>query len=718
MFEGDQVYYANQNFNQGHNDGSSPIEIARKFEAFIKNWNVQNEFIYRDQLIKNGSMNDFSIRVSLLDLEYFDFKLSVEIRSKPFTNLPVLEKAAKELYLSFDLNRKSSDVPDFQVQFISSQEIRRIRNIKSEDIGKIVSLTGIIIKSSRVLLKARKIVLQCKKCKHLKELDVDHGFVSMSIPVFCERPRGIGPNVENCPRDSYQVLSDKCEFVDFQTLKLQEHNDAIPTGEIPRTYQLCVERYLVDQLIPGNRVSITGVYAVMERNTMGGKSAVAMSKVPYIYVLGFDNETSAGRSFNPHFTQAEEAKFLEMSKDPDIFNKLCRSVAPSIFGHEDVKKAITCLLFSGSRKILPDKTKLRGDINVLLWGDPSTAKSQLLKFVHKLFPISIYTSGKGSSAAGLTAAITKDNTTKEFQLEGGALVLADGGIVCIDEFDKMRAQDRVAIHEAMEQQTISIAKAGITTVLNSRTAILAAANPIFGSFNDLKSYSEQMDLQTTILSRFDCIFTIRDDKSAQNNERVATHILNTHLRGNVSETVSNAEVSMEDFRKYLMFARSRCSPRLTEESAITLQNEYVDQRAKSSTANVNRHGHIPITVRQLEAIIRLSEAIAKSRLAADVSKQDAQKAREIFEESTMKSIKSEKIFAQVHDKESLEEIQRAEDIIKSKMPVGRKISQQQLFQDLAERNINSMAIKNAVLQMIQREELVQSNKSDVLIRKK
>jgi len=209
--------------------------------------------------------------------------------------------------------------------------------------------------------------------------------------------------------------------------------------------------------------------------------------------LGISTEKGPHSRLETAFTPEEEERFLAMARDQTLYQKLKESIAPSIFGNEDPKAAIACMLFGGSRKTLPDGIKLRGDINILLLGDPSTAKSQLLKFVERVAPISVYTSGKGSSAAGLTASVNKDPSTGEFQLEGGAMVLADGGIVCIDEFDKMRAQDRVAIHEAMEQQTISVAKAGITTILNSRCSVLAAANPSAGSYNDLKNAEEQID---------------------------------------------------------------------------------------------------------------------------------------------------------------------------------------------------------------------------------
>jgi DNA replication licensing factor MCM5 len=253
--------------------------------------------------------------------------------------------------------------------------------------------------------------------------------------------------------------TEKCEFLDQQILKLQEAPELIPTGEMPRTVLLTADRLLTDQCTPGNRVKIVGILTVTKPKSGQATNAAKMMHVQrsYIKVLGIQsimNEDGSASSMGfamPTITEEDKEKFEGMKKDPEIYEKLCKSIAPSIFGHPDIKKAICCLLFGGCAKQLPDKMKLRGDINVLLLGDPSVAKSQFLKFVDRCAPICVYTSGKGSSAAGLTASVIKDAQSGEFQLEGGAMVLADGGIVCIDEFDKMRPQDRVAIHEAMEQ---------------------------------------------------------------------------------------------------------------------------------------------------------------------------------------------------------------------------------------------------------------------------
>jgi DNA replication licensing factor MCM5 len=316
---------------------------------------------------------------------------------------------------------------------------------------------------------------------------------------------------------------------------------------------LTVDRYLTNKAYPGARVTVHGVYDIFQRQ---GKSSDSSSSIrnPYLRVLGMDIESDAARRGKQSFTPEEEARFIELSRRPDIYEAFSRSVAPSIFGNDDIKKSIACLLLGGSKKQLPDGMKLRGDINVLLLGDPGTAKSQLLKFVEKVAPISVYTSGKGSSAAGLTASVIRDANTREFYLEGGAMVLADGGVVCIDEFDKMREEDRVAIHEAMEQQTISIAKAGITTILNSRTSVLAAANPIFGRYDDMKTPGENIDFQSTILSRFDMIYILKDEHNKTRDEALARFVMNVHT--SLASNQVEGELDLNLMRGYISYCRS------------------------------------------------------------------------------------------------------------------------------------------------------------------
>lgn len=374
--------------------------------------------------------------------------------------------------------------------------------------------------------------------------------------------------------------TDKCEFVDQQIIKLQEAPENIPTGEMPRTFLLTVDRFLTDKVTPGNRVKVVGVLSITRRSgggnadagaTKGPKDTVHRSYIRAVGVQSLVNEDGSASSmgFNmPTISDEDKEKFENMKKDPNLYEKITKSIAPSIYGHPDIKKAIACLLFGGCPKTLPDKMKLRGDINVLLLGDPSVAKSQFLKFVDRCAPISVFTSGKGSSAAGLTASVIKDAASGEFQLEGGAMVLADGGVVCIDEFDKMRPQDRVAIHEAMEQQTISIAKAGITTILNSRTSVLAAANPVFGRYDDLKHAAEQIDFQSSILSRFDTIFIVKDIREDGIDKAIASHVLNLHMHARQEE--SQGEIPLDMLRKYCCYAKTKVQPKLSEEACQML----------------------------------------------------------------------------------------------------------------------------------------------------
>lgn len=430
--------------------------------------------------------------------------------------------------------------------------------------------------------------------------------------------------------------------MDHQTLKLQEAPELIPTGEMPRTFLLTVDRELTDKVTPGNRVKIIGILSIREKSGIS-EAANRGANMSYIRVLGIQSQSDKNANTTgfamPNITQEDEERIITLSRDPNVYQKISKSIASAIYGHDDIKKAVACLMFGGSPKKLPDGMKLRGDINVLLLGDPSVAKSQFLKFVERVAPIAVYTSGKGSSAAGLTAAVIKDAASGEFQLEGGAMVLADGGVVCIDEFDKMRPQDRVAIHEAMEQQTISIAKAGITTILNSRTSVLAAANPLFGRYDDLKHAAEQIDFQSSILSRFDAIFIVRDVRDEAVDKAIATHVVNLHM---LRQDASNSpEVDIEFLKKYLTYAKMKIFPRLSEEAGHMLQDMYVtDRQASKDQAISKKTQGIPITVRQLEAIIRLSESIAKIHLQTVVKSTHVNEAHRIFKISTMNAAAS------------------------------------------------------------------------------
>ena len=709
--QGDEVFYVDQNLGQRSQD-LTPHDMAKLFKQFLKDWIVEQSFIYRSQILSNGGIGNYFVEINFADLESYDLRISMEIRNKPLFNLPLLEESVKELFLSLDISKTSEEVENFQINLVSGENPKKLRNLKSEDIGKLIKIEGIIISAGENLIKGQKVVLECKYCGHNKSMILEHGFSGVRLPTFCENSNQKSSK-EKCPRIPYRVLEEQSTFIDYQILKIQEITENIPTGEIPRTYKMCVERYLCDKLIPGNRVFITGVYAVRESSFVKSTGRLKKLKTPYIYVLGYKDKSGCGRQSNLYFTPYEEERFKKLAKEPDIFGKISRSIGVNIYGNNDIKKAIACMLFGGSPKKLPDKTKLRGDINILLIGDPSTAKSQFLKFVKRVAPVCIYTSGKGSSAAGLTASIIRDPSTKQFHLEGGALVLADGGIVCIDEFDKMRTQDRIAIHEAMEQQTISIAKAGITTILNSRTSILAASNPTFGSYVSYKSRCEQIDLQSTILSRFDCIFTVVDQKNKEYDRKIAKHIINIHLKKEIEE---ETEIDLSFLKKFIAYARANCFPRLVEESSMILENLYIEHRSKIKDYRKSNKKHIPITVRQLEAIIRLSESIAKMRLSEKVEKQDILKANDIFLISTMNSLKSG-IKTLIYNPEKKNTLMKIEEYIRNKLPINNRVSVANLEEDLEMIFHDIDLISEAIALMITKGELQEMHNS-IIKRKK
>lgn len=527
-----------------------------------------------------------------------------------------------------------------------------------------------------------------------------------------------------CPVDPYFLIPDKCSCVDFQTLKLQESPESVPHGEMPRHVQLYCDRYLCDRVVPGNRVTIMGIYSIKKSGNPSrskGRDRVGVGiRSSYIRVVGIQVDTEGvGRSVVGAVSPQEEEEIRRLAATPNIFESIAKSIAPSIYGSVDVKKAIACLLFGGSRKRLPDGLTRRGDVNLLMLGDPGTAKSQLLKFVERCAPIAVYTSGKGSSAAGLTASVMRDPVTRNFVMEGGAMVLADGGVVCIDEFDKMREDDRVAIHEAMEQQTISIAKAGITTTLNSRCSVLAAANSVFGRWDDTKG-EENIDFMPTILSRFDMIFIIKDEHDEHKDMTLAKHVMNVHLSALTTNQSSEGEIELSMMKKYISYARAKCGPRLSADAAEKLKNRYILMRsgAREHERASDKRSSIPITVRQLEAIIRISESLAKMKLRPFVADGDVDEALRLFQVSTLDAARSGSLsgvegFSSPQDQEM---ISRVEKQLKRRFAIGSQVSEHSIVQDFIKQKYPEHAIYKVLHLMMRRGEIQHRMQRKVLYR--
>ncbi|KAJ9517956.1 hypothetical protein QJQ45_004274 [Haematococcus lacustris] len=574
---------------------------------------------------------------------------------------------------------------------LTQSRTRSIRDLAAENVSQLVMVTGIVTAASKPRHKATAMTIQCRSCKGVMSIACSAGMGGAMIPSYCNLNRNALPGTDKCEAQPFQVLSDRSKYVDQQTLKLQEKPEDVPTGEMPRTVSLVVDRHLVGRITPGTRINVVGIYSTFKAKAMDRGPAALQQ--PYIRVVALQEEAGDSHSrFN--FSQSEIAEFERFSKQERVHEVLFQQIAPNIFGAEDIKKAVACLLFGGSRKTMPDGTNRRGDINALLLGDPSTAKSQFLKFVSKVAPICVYTSGKGSSAAGLTASVVQDAGSREFYLEGGAMVLADNGVVCIDEFDKMRPEDRVAIHEAMEQQTISIAKAGITTMLKSRTSVLAAANPPSGRYDDLKSAQDNIDLQSTILSRFDLIFIVKDPASEARDNAIARKVLENHrtagalMRGAAGDVgVGNDDGSQEVFflKRYIHYCRTQCFPRLSEAAQERLAAYYVEIRGEARRASERDDTDsppVPVTVRQLEAIIRISESLAKMSLQTTASLEHVEIAIELFRKSTMDAVKSGVVSYNVATDPQRERIHRLEDKVRRRVHIGGYITLRKLLDEL------------------------------------
>ncbi|OQR95013.1 DNA replication licensing factor MCM5 [Thraustotheca clavata] len=690
---------------------SSNYDLTRRCVSFLRGFREDTTFTYRQQLTSHVRRAYLLLDIELRDLTSYDAELGDMVLSKPATMLPLLETAAGQVAKGMTSH--------IQVMLKSaSLEAMRLRDIHATQVNRLIKVPGIIISASKVRAKCMSITVQCKNCGHLKKLPCPNAFQGVSVPRNCERKSeqsdGAGGGIldQDCPKDSYIIVPDKCEYVDQQTLKLQESPEVVPTGEMPRNLLLSCDRYLVDRAPPGTRVSILGISSVFNSNAKRQIGAIAI-RTPYLRVVGIEiDEEGAGRA-RAVFTPSEEEKFHEMARDPQLYEKLAASIAPSIYGDYtvNIKKAIACLLVGGSRKRLPDGMILRGDINVLLLGDPSTAKSQFLKFTEKVAPVGVYTSGKGSSAAGLTASVIKD-AKGEFFLEGGAMVLADGGVVCIDEFDKMRESDRVAIHEAMEQQTISIAKAGITTILNSRASVLAAANPVFGRYDDMRSASDNIDLMSTILSRFDMIFIVRDIQDDARDRQMAAHVVKVHTNSLQAQDEKQGEIEPWLMKKFITYCRTRCAPRLGIEATQALQDFYVSVRDEVRTQT--QEATIPITVRQLEALVRISESLAKMQLKPQATVEHVYEAIRMFRVSTMNAAKdggTQGMFGGFHEK-----AQEVEASILRTVQIGTRVETHALYSKLESQGHNPNAIQRAIRGMVQKGSLKQMNQFKYVVR--
>jgi len=482
-----------------------------------------------------------------------------------------------------------------------------VRNITADYIGKFLSVDGIVNRKSEIFPKVSNALFVCNRCDGREWVRQDKRL--LKEPGFCRQ----------CGRQSeFRFIPEESEWIDVQHLEIQEPLELLKGGEQARTIELWCENDLTDIVSPGDKIILTGIIRLKPPKVKG---SIFNKFVEVNYIESVEQEFE-----DIEVSEEEEKEIRKLAADSRLYEKIVGSIAPSIYGYNEVKEAIAMQLFGGRHgKKLPEGSVVRADIHLLLIGDPGVAKSRMLQYVDQIAPKSIYVTGKGTTGAGLTATAEKDELADgAWTLKAGALVLAGGGIAAIDEFDKMTEEDRSAMHEAMEQQTISVAKAGIIARFKANTSILAASNPKFSRFDNYKPLAEQFDIPPTLISRFDLIFPLRDTLDSEVDRAIATQMLKMHKPAGEMKSIEPA-INPAFFRKYIAYARTHVSPLLTDDAAEKIKEYYVALRARSSG------GTAAATPRQLEALVRLSEASAKMRLSDIVSVADVDRAIKLTE---------------------------------------------------------------------------------------
>ncbi|HTS32822.1 MAG TPA: minichromosome maintenance protein MCM [Thermoplasmata archaeon] len=508
---------------------------------------------------------------------------------------------------------------------------RTVRAIREADLNHLIAVDGIVRRVTEVRPQIRDAVFQCLACHVEFHEPQDDSSMTFREPLEC--PDSQGGCGRPAGRTRFRLLPEKSTYVDAQRIEIQENPESLRRGAHPQGLPTLLTEDLAGHVLPGNRVILNGVVKSYSRAN-ASRGGLVRNTTFDLLLQGISVESKQVEYEDIEITPADEELILRFRGDPTVVDKIVLSLAPTIRGMEQEKEAIALQLFGGVEKRHSDGIRVRGDIHVLIVGDPGTAKSQLLRYVSEVAPRAIYTSGKGATAAGLTAAAVKDDFAGgRWVLEAGMLVLADGGMAVIDELDKMSPEDRSAMHEALEQGTVSIAKAGITSTLNARCPVLAAANPKWGRFSGDRTISEQIDLPPTLLSRFDVIFSIQDHPNQERDRRLANRILASHRIGEaagagaMAEPEEAAPFPKELLKKYIAYSRRNVRPILSETALATLEDFYVRVRRQGEEPNAP----VPITARQLEALVRLSEAAARARLSPVVGEEDARRATQIME---------------------------------------------------------------------------------------
>lgn len=607
------------------------------------------------------------IYISFNDLAAFSPKLSEMLLERPEEVLIWLETALQETGLIAKNPRiRMTDLPE-------SSSVK-IRNIRAKHLNQFIWVEGIVRQASDVRPQVVTAKFECPSCGTI-------------ISVLQLEKKFKEPSRCSCGRKGFFKLVSK-QMVDAQRLVVEESPEALIGGEQPRRMNIFVKEDLVEpkmeeRTTPGSKIRVLGIL-----NEVTVPLPTGSYSTRFDLAIDANNIIPLEETYDElKISEEDELQIKELSLDPYVFRKLADNIAPSIYGYEEVKQALVLQLFGGVKKQKVDGTVTRGDIHILLVGDPGVAKSVTLKFISKIAPKGRYVVGKSASGAGLTATVVRDEFLKGWSLEAGAMVLSNKGIVCIDEIEKMDPNDRSAMHEAMEQQSVTISKANVQASLRAETSVLAAGNPKFGRFDPYQAIAQQIDIQPTLLNRFDVIFMLRDLPDKNKDDAIASHVLfeqqNTTLRGSIEP---------ELFRKYIAYAKQRAQPKLSDEAVAEIKNFYVSLRNAPSTSD-SPLKPIPITARQLEALVRLSEASAKTRLSLVVEKDDALRAINLMKFYLMqagydyetKSFDIDKIVTGVTASKRNRINDVRETIFKMESKVGKMIPIEELEKEIGER---------------------------------